>query len=56
VPLDWMRGRTFVYSRRNAQKAHASTTRALPPLIVVGESMTVSVDDCVRLWHCGHCP
>ena len=53
-PLDWMRGRGFVYSRRKVQNAHVSTTRALPLLIVLAGSMTFSVDDFVRLWHCGH--
>ena len=46
-----MRGRTFVYSRRKLQNAHCSTTLALPLLVVVAGSMTVSVDDFVRLWH-----
>ena len=50
-----MRGSSFVYSRRNVQNAHVSTTRALPALIVLAASMTVSVDDIVRWWHCGHC-
>jgi hypothetical protein len=49
-----MRGRTFVYSRRKAQKAHVSTTRALPLLLVLGDTMIVSADACVRWWHCGH--
>ena len=45
-----------MYSRRKEQKAHVSTTRALPLLIVVAGVTTSSVDDFVRLWHCGHCP
>ena len=49
-----MRGRVFVYSARKVQNAHRSTTRALPLLLVVAASMTVSVDDFVRLRHCGH--
>jgi len=49
-----MRGRTFVYSRWKVQNAHASTTRALPLLLVVASAMTVSVDDFVRLWHWVH--
>jgi hypothetical protein len=50
-----MRGRTFVNSRWKVQNAHVSTTRALPLLFVVAGSMTCSVDDFVRWWHCGHC-
>ena len=49
-----MRGSVFVYSARKVQNAHCSTTRALPLLLVVAASMTVSVDDFVRLRHCGH--
>ena len=47
--LESMRGMTFVYSRRKVQNAHCSTTRALPLLVVLACSMTVSVDDFVRL-------
>ena len=49
-----MRGSTFVYSWWKLQNAHCSTTWALPLLLVVAASMTVSVDDFVRLLHCGH--
>ena len=49
-----MRGSTLVYSRRKLQNAHCSTTFALPVLLVVARLMTVSADDFVRLWHCGH--
>ena len=42
-----MRGRTFVYFRWKLQNAHCSTTLALPLLVVVADSMTVSVDDLV---------
>jgi hypothetical protein len=47
--LDSMRGRTFVYSRRKLQNAQRSSTRALPLPVVLACSMTVSVDDFVRL-------
>ena len=50
-----MRGSVFVYSRWKLQNAHRSATRALPLLAVVAATMTVSVDDFVRLAHCGHC-
>ena len=49
-----MRGSVFVYSLWKLQNAHCSTTRALPLLLVVAAWMTVSVDDFVRLAHCGH--
>ena len=49
-----MRGSTFVYSRVKLQNAHDSTTRALPVLNELAASITVSVDDFVRLRHCGH--
>ena len=43
-----------MYSRLKLQNAHCSTTRALPLLMVLAASITVSVDDFVRLRHCGH--
>ena len=46
-----MRGRTFEYSRWKLQNAHCSTTLAEPLLVVLACSMTVSVDDFVRLPH-----
>ena len=49
-----MRGSVFVYSRWKLQNAHCSTTCALPLLLVVAGVTTVSVDDFVRLAHCGH--
>ena len=49
-----MRGSTFVYSRWKLQNAQDSTTCALPALRVLAGSITVSADDFVRLWHCGH--
>jgi hypothetical protein len=49
-----MRGSVFVNSLRKLQKAHVSTTLACPVLLVVAAVMTVSFDDFVRLWHCGH--
>lgn len=52
--LESMRGSTFVYSRVKLQNAHDSTTRALPLLAVVAAASTVSLDDFVRLRHCGH--
>jgi hypothetical protein len=48
------RGSTFVYSRVKLQNAHCSTTRALPLELVVAAVITCSVDDLVRLKHCGH--
>jgi len=42
-----MRGRTLVYSRLKLQNAHFSATVALPLLLVLAGSMTVSVDDFV---------
>ena len=49
-----MRGSAFVYSRVKLQNAHDSTTSALPALTLLAASTTVSVDDFVRLRHCGH--
>lgn len=49
-----MRGSTFVYSWWKLQNAQRSTTFALPLLLVVAATTTVSVDDFVRLLHCGH--
>jgi hypothetical protein len=49
-----MRGSTLVYVLVKLQNAHDSTTCALPLLLVVAASITVSVDDLVRLRHCGH--
>ena len=50
----WIRGSTFVYSCRKVQNAQLSTTCALPLLLVVARSTTVSLDEFVRLRHCGH--
>jgi len=49
-----MRGSTFVYSFVKLQNAHFSRTSALPLELVVAALMTLSVDDFVRLEHCGH--
>ena len=41
--LCWIRGSTFVYSCRKLQNAQVSTTCALPLLLVVAGSITVSL-------------
>jgi hypothetical protein len=43
-----------VYSLVKLQNAHCSRTRIDPSLEVVAASITDSVDDLVRLKHCGH--
>ena len=49
-----MRGRVLVYSFVKLQNAHCSRTRAVPLWLVVAALITLSVDDFVRLEHCGH--
>jgi hypothetical protein len=44
----------LVYSFVKLQKAHVSTTRALPLELVVAAEITCSFDDFVRFEHCGH--
>ena len=44
----------MVYSFVKLQKAHVSTTRALPLELVVAAEITCSFDDFVRFEHCGH--
>jgi hypothetical protein len=48
------RGSTLVYSLVNVQKAHFSSTSALPVALVVAALITLSVDDFVLFEHCGH--
>ena len=49
-----MRGNVLVYSRVKLQNAHCSSTRAEPLELVVAGVITFSIDDFVRLEHCGH--
>ena len=49
-----IRGSSLVYSFVKLQNAHFSRTRAVPLELVVAALMTLSVDDFVRLEHCGH--
>jgi hypothetical protein len=44
----------LVYSRRKLQKAHCSSTRAVPVLVVLARTVVFSVEYFVRLRHCGH--